>query len=45
VRGHGPTIHGWIYAINDGLLRDLDICVSGQDEVEEVYARAVSRGI
>ena len=28
-RGQGVTIHGWIYAIKDGLLKDLDVSVSG----------------
>ena len=27
-RGQMLTIHGWIYAISDGLLKDMDTCVS-----------------
>ncbi|HSF80679.1 MAG TPA: carbonate dehydratase [Anaerolineales bacterium] len=27
------TIHGWIYAISDGLLKDLDACVSSIDDL------------
>jgi carbonic anhydrase len=27
-RGQKVTIHGWIYAISDGLLKDMDACVS-----------------
>lgn len=28
-RGQPLTLHGWIYAVSDGLLRDLDVCDSG----------------
>jgi carbonic anhydrase len=31
-RGQDLTVHGWIYGIEDGLLRDLDVCVSGPDQ-------------
>lgn len=27
------TIHGWIYAISDGLLKDLDACISSNDDL------------
>jgi len=30
-RGQAITIHGWIYAIRDGLLRDLGVWVDGPD--------------
>jgi len=32
-RGQAVTIHGWIYAISDGLLTDLDVCVSSVADV------------
>ena len=32
-RGQDLTIHGWIYAINDGLLRDLNISVRQPVEI------------
>jgi carbonic anhydrase len=28
VRGQSLAVHGWIYDIHDGLLRDLGICVT-----------------
>ena len=28
-RGQSLTLHGWIYSVSDGLLRDLDVCVAG----------------
>jgi len=30
-RGQAITIHGWIYAIRDGLLRDLGVWVDGPE--------------
>ena len=32
-RGQELAIHGWIYGISDGLLRDLNISVANQNEV------------
>lgn len=32
-RGQKLTVHGWIYDINDGLLRDLNMCIAGEEEV------------
>ncbi|HEX5475862.1 MAG TPA: carbonate dehydratase [Vicinamibacterales bacterium] len=31
-RGQSLTLHGWIYDIRDGLLRDLDVSVSAEPE-------------
>jgi carbonic anhydrase len=31
-RGQGLTIHGWIYGLKDGLMRDLGLTVSAPDE-------------
>lgn len=30
-RNQPLTVHGWVYALQDGLLRDLDVTVSGPD--------------
>ena len=40
--GQELTIHGWIYGLDDGLLRDLHISISGPDEVPEHYQAAVA---
>ena len=32
-RGQSVTVHGWIYSLEDGLLRDLDVCVDGPNRV------------
>jgi carbonic anhydrase len=31
------TVHGWIYSVADGLLRDLDICVENAEQIPEEY--------
>ena len=40
-RGQELTVHGWIYGIGDGLLRDLGICIMSQDELSAAYEEAV----
>ncbi len=35
--GQDLSVHGWIYSIKDGLLKDLSVCISGQDEINEIY--------
>jgi len=42
-RDQNLTVHGWIYDIKDGLLQDLDVCVSNSDDIEEVRKTALSR--
>jgi len=36
-RGQPLAVHGWIYSIRDGLLRDLDVCATRQAEISDVY--------
>ncbi len=38
-RGQPLTLHGWIYALRDGLLRDLDATVASHAELEEFTRR------
>jgi len=40
-RGQELTVHGWIYGIADGLLRDLEICIADQRELTAAYEKAV----
>jgi len=40
-RGQDLTVHGWIYGLNDGLIRDLSISVSNQDELAANYRQAI----
>ncbi|KAL7752228.1 hypothetical protein RI367_002273 [Sorochytrium milnesiophthora] len=37
-RDQEVSVHGWCYRIDDGLIRDLDICVSNQSQVQKIYA-------
>jgi carbonic anhydrase len=41
-RGARLAVHGWVYALADGLLRDLGFCASGPGEVDPAYASALS---
>jgi carbonic anhydrase len=36
-RGQPLTVRGWIYSIEDGLLRDLGECIEGLAQVPQVY--------
>jgi len=36
-RGHSLSVHGWIYAVADGLLKDLDVTTTNQEELDEAY--------
>ncbi|HEY0405551.1 MAG TPA: carbonate dehydratase [Pyrinomonadaceae bacterium] len=40
-RGQELVVHGWIYGIGDGLLRDLKLCVTNQRELSTAYEDAV----
>lgn len=39
-RGQSLELHGWIYSIADGLLKDLTVCAKGQAELVEAYQSA-----
>jgi carbonic anhydrase len=41
-RGQDLTIHGWVYALADGLLRDLKMTISGLDETQDMYRAALA---
>ena len=41
-RGQELAVHGWIYGLQDGLLRDLSVTVSAFDESLPAYHAAIS---
>jgi carbonic anhydrase len=41
-RGRAVAVHGWIYGLRDGLLRQLGFTASGVDDVERTYLAARS---
>lgn len=40
-RGQELAVHGWIYSLTDGLLRDLGLSVAGSDGLDETFAATV----
>jgi carbonic anhydrase len=42
-RGQKVSIHGWVYGLKDGLLKDLGVTMQGPGEIVEVFARALKR--
>ncbi len=42
-RGQKLAVHGWIYRLEDGLLRDLGLCVTGPGEVAATCRAAIRR--
>ncbi len=41
-RGQELTINGWIYGLQDGLLRDLNVTVARADQTLDVYQSAIA---
>ena len=42
-RGQAVSVHGWIYSLADGRIRDLNTCVTSQDELVSIYEAALAR--
>lgn len=40
-RGQELAVHGWIYSLDDGLLRDLDLCISNPEQLASIYRMGV----
>lgn len=43
--GHEIAVHGWIYHLHDGRLRDLDVTVTSVAEADGLHARAASTAL
>ena len=41
-RGQDLTVHGWVYGLKDGLIRDLATSVSGPHEAAPAYQSAIA---
>ncbi len=39
--GQKLAVRGWVYSLEDGLIRDLHVSVSSRDEISEVYRTAL----
>jgi carbonic anhydrase len=35
--GHELTVHGWIYSIEDGIIKELNVDISGLDDIPAIY--------
>jgi carbonic anhydrase len=42
-RGQALAVHGWIYKLTDGLLRDLGMCVTTEAEISSCYEAALAQ--
>jgi carbonic anhydrase len=42
-RGQELTIHGWIYGLRDGLLRDLNVTITNSAEAPAIYENALAK--
>jgi carbonic anhydrase len=42
-RGQSVAIHGWIYGVSDGLVKDLGVTMQGTHEVVDVFRNAIKR--
>ena len=42
-RGQKVAVHGWVYGLRDGLLKDLRVTMDGPDNIVPVFAAALKR--
>jgi carbonic anhydrase len=42
-RDQSVTVHGWVYGLKDGLLRDLNMSIANNDELSMRYRAAIGR--
>ena len=42
LRGQELSVHGLVYALNDGRIRDLEVCVAALSDIHPAYERALS---
>ncbi|WP_166261033.1 carbonate dehydratase [Marinobacter salicampi] len=39
--GHVLSVHGWVYDVADGLLRDMGLCITSEQEREDIQRRTL----
>ncbi len=42
-RGQKCQVHGWVYGLRDGLIKDLGMNVDGTDQITPVYGKVIAR--
>lgn len=42
-RGQELAVHGWVYGVKDGLLKDLELTVNSTDQMQDIYRYQKSR--
>ncbi len=42
-RGQEVSVHGWVYGLRDGLLKDLEVTMSGPEQVVPMFSAALKR--
>jgi carbonic anhydrase len=42
-RGQPVAVHGWVYDLKDGLLKDLEVTMDGPQAVVETFTAAIKR--
>ena len=41
-RGQNLTVHGWVYSLKDGLVRNLNMSIANRHETDQVYGSAAA---
>ncbi|NJM32614.1 MAG: carbonic anhydrase, partial [Limnobacter sp.] len=44
-RGQALTVHGWVYSLKDGLLRNLEVCIQCDENLEDQHAQAIQAAL
>jgi carbonic anhydrase len=42
-RGQTVTVHGWVYDLKDGLVRDMGISIANLDELDNRYRAVLAK--